>query len=72
MSTTITNRIVDEAMDAYVDWRGLCLDVQRAYESWDRAPRWQAKIAFNEYQDALDREDRASLEYAFLLGCVHP
>jgi hypothetical protein len=72
MSTTIDKRLVDEAMDAYVDWRELCLDVQSAYERWERAPRSQAGIAFRDYQDALDREEQSSLEYAALLGCLFP
>jgi hypothetical protein len=71
MSTTITKRLVDEAMDAYVDWRELCLDVQTAYERWERAPRSQAEIAFSDYQDALDREEMASLEYGLRLECLY-
>jgi len=68
MRTTINKRLVDEAMDVYVDWRELCLDVQRAYERWDGAPRSQAGIAFRDYQDALVREEQASLQYAVLVG----
>jgi hypothetical protein len=72
MSTTIDKRLVDEAMDAYVDWRELCLDVQSAYERWERAPRREARVAFRDYQDALDREEQSSREYALLLGCLLP
>jgi hypothetical protein len=70
MSTTINKRLVDEAMDAYVDWRELCLDVQHAYECWEGAPRSQAGIAFLDYQDALVREEHASVRYAVLVGCL--
>ena len=70
MSTTINKRLIDDAMDAYVDWRELCLDVQRAYERWEDAPRSQAGIAFRDYQDALVREEHASLQYAVLIGCL--
>jgi hypothetical protein len=68
MRTTINKRLVDEAMDVYVDWRELCLDVQRAYERWDGAPRSQAGTAFRDYQDALVREEHASRQYAVLVG----
>jgi hypothetical protein len=70
MSTTINKRLIDEAMDVYVDWLELCLDVQRAYERWEEAPRSEAGIAFRDYQDALVREEHASLRYAFLVGCA--
>jgi hypothetical protein len=72
MSTTIDKHLLDEAMDAYADWRELCLDVQSAYERWDRGPRSQAGITFREYQEALIREEHASLEYAVLVGCLFP
>ena len=70
MNPTVNKNLVDEAMDAYVDWRELSLDVRSAYERWERAPRWQAGSAFRDYQDALVREERASLEYALLVRCL--
>src|SRR3954447_26782240 len=70
MSTTIDKRLVDEAMDAYVDWRELCLAVQSAYERWERAPRSKPGIALRDYQVALDREEQSSVEYALLSGCL--
>jgi hypothetical protein len=70
MSTTISKRLIDEAMDVYVDWRELCLEVQRAYERWEGASPSQTGIAFRDYQDALVREEHASLRYAALIGCL--
>jgi hypothetical protein len=70
MSTTIDKHLVDQAMDAYVDWRELCRAVQDAYERWTRAPRSRAGIAFREYQHALVCEERSSLQYAVLVGCL--
>jgi hypothetical protein len=70
MSTTIDKRIVDEAMDAYVDWREHSLAVQDAYDRWTRASRSAAAGAFLEYAIALDREEHSSLQYALLVGSL--
>ena len=72
MSTTIDKQLVDEAMDAYVDWRQLCLAVQGAYDRWVRAPRSQRAAAFLEYMIALDREEHSTLEYRLLIEAVIP
>lgn len=68
MSTTIDNRLVDDAMEAYVDWLQQSVAVQDAYDRWARAPRDAAADAFLEYRVALDREECSSLAYAWLVG----
>jgi hypothetical protein len=70
MSRTIDKQLVDEAMDAYVDWRELCRAVQDAYERWARAPRSRTAAAFRDYTIALDAEERSSLEYRLLIECI--
>jgi hypothetical protein len=70
MRTTGDNRLVDEATHAHVDWLERCLAVQDAYDRWARAARSRAAAAFLEYTIALDREERSSLKYAQLVGCV--
>jgi hypothetical protein len=70
MGTTADKRLVDEAIDAYVDRRERCLAVQDAYGRWARAPRSRAATAFREYTIALDREEGSSLRYALLVGCL--
>ena len=70
MGTTADKHLVDEAMDAYVDWRERCLAVQDAYGRWAHAPRSRAASAFREYTTALDREEGSSLHYALLMGCL--
>jgi hypothetical protein len=72
MSATVDKHLLDEAMDAYVDWRELCHAVEDAYERWARAPRSQTAAAFREYTIALDAEERSSLEYRLLIECVFP
>jgi hypothetical protein len=70
MGTTADKRLVDQAIDAYVDWREHCLAVQDAYDRWAHATRSRAASAFREYTIALDHEERSSLHYALLVGCL--
>jgi hypothetical protein len=58
---------VDEAIDAYVDWREECVSVSEAYELWADTPAGEAGLAFAAYRAALDREERASQTYAYRL-----
>jgi hypothetical protein len=67
MNKQLDKRLVDEAMDAYVDWREECAGVWNAYERWARAPRIDAAGAFLAYRAALDREESASHAYSGLM-----
>jgi hypothetical protein len=55
--------VLDEAMDAYVDWREECIAVSDAYAGWTAAEATDAELAFAVYVAALDREERASQVY---------
>ena len=59
--------LLDEAVDAYVDWREESTGVWDAYERWRRAPAGDAPFAFSAYCAAVDREERASSVYADLM-----
>jgi hypothetical protein len=63
-------RLVHAAMDAYLDWRDECTAVSDAYRDWAGAREPHAAMAWRAYEDALDREERASLVYADLVGHV--
>jgi hypothetical protein len=60
--------LVDEAVDAYVDWREECATVRDAYERWRRAAAVGAGSAFAAYRAAVDREERAADIYAEVMG----
>jgi hypothetical protein len=60
--------MVDETIDAYVDWREECTHVWEAYSRWLNAARGDAALAFRAYVAALDREERASEVYADLIS----
>jgi hypothetical protein len=59
--------MVDETMDAYVDWREECAHVRYAYHRWVSAVKADGALAFRAYVAALDREERASQVYADLI-----
>jgi hypothetical protein len=67
MNTPNEKQLVDEAIDAYVDWRQECAAVWDAYQSWAQASVDEDKVAFSGYRAALDREERASHVYALLV-----
>src|SRR5918992_6155537 len=67
MKEQVEKQLVDEAIEAYVDWREECVGVWDAYERWARAPKIDAGGAFSAYRAALDREECASHAYADLL-----
>jgi hypothetical protein len=60
--------MVDETIDAYVDWREECTHVWDASRRWESAVGADAALAFRAYGAALDREERASEVYADLIG----
>lgn len=63
-------RLVDDAMDAYVDWREECISVAEAYRRWESAPAADSRLAFAGYTAALDREEAAGERYAGLIARV--
>jgi hypothetical protein len=67
MSELIGKRLVDDAVDAYVDWREECVAVWGAYERWALGLARDARSAFSAYQAALNREERASGVYRRLV-----
>jgi hypothetical protein len=68
MSAHVQAWLVDEAVDAYVEWREECATVGEAYERWGRAAAADAGSAFAAYRAAVDREERAAEVYAERMG----
>jgi hypothetical protein len=67
MNELIDKRLVDEAVDAYVDWREESATVWDAYARWTNARPPDSPLAFSAYRAALDREERAAHVYAELM-----
>jgi hypothetical protein len=67
MMSSLRKRMIDEAMDAYVEWREECIRVWDADRRWLSAERADAALAFRAYVAALDREERAAEVYADLM-----
>ena len=70
MNELLDKRLVDEAIDAYVDWREERASVWDAYARWTSAPVADSPLAFSAYRAALDREECAAHVYAELMTRV--
>jgi hypothetical protein len=67
MDTLRRERLVDELVEAYVDWRETCARVDDAYRSWANEPARGDRVAFALYIAALDAEEQAAKVYAELV-----
>jgi hypothetical protein len=67
MSPPIHPKLIDDVMDAYIEWRHQSADVDRAYRRWAASPAHDTALAFAAYLAALDREEIASRSYALLI-----
>jgi hypothetical protein len=63
-------RLVDDMVDAYAQWRHECAAVQVTYNLWSDAAAEDELLAFGAYEAALDEEERAAQEYADLVQRV--
>ena len=66
MAKPFDKQLLDELMEAYVDWREECSGVWNAYSRWSHAPSADAGLAFAAYRAALDREQHAADLYITL------
>jgi integrase len=70
MTPLIDRRLVDKAIEAYVDWREACIWLDDAYLVWSRQRGSNADVTFGGYTAALDREERTAERYARVLNWV--
>ena len=61
---------VDAAVAAYRQWHSERDSVRAAYRVWVAASAFAEPLAFEAYQSALDREERAAKTYAGLMRRV--
>ena len=67
MNTLRRERLVDELVEAYIDWRETCARLNDAYRSWACETGSRGRVAFELYTAALDAEERAAAVYAGLV-----
>jgi hypothetical protein len=67
MNTLTRERLVDELVEAYIDWRETCVRVNDAYRSCAGETGPRGRVAFELYTAALDAEQRAAEVYAGLI-----
>ena len=63
-------QVVDDAVDAYVEWREASTAVWESYGRWEKATAEDAVRAHAGYRAALDREGAAADVYAGLVERV--
>jgi hypothetical protein len=64
IASRVRPELIDELMEAYVEWREECSFLSRAYENWSDFPVHERELAFAAYRAALDREQAASAVYS--------
>jgi hypothetical protein len=67
MSYSAGRELVDDTLDAYIEWREKCAAVRDAYRRWAIAPVSRETGAFLEYVATLDNEEHAANLYAQLI-----
>ena len=70
MNTLKRERLVDELVEAYIDWRETCARVNDTYRSWASETGPCGRAAFGLYTAALDAEEQAAEVYAGLVRCA--
>ena len=70
MNNMIEYGLLDETLEAYVEWREECTAVRDAYRQWSAAPPWCRTAAFGDYLAALDNEQHAAEIYAELYAAL--
>ena len=68
MNTLRRERLVDELVEAYIDWRETCARVNDTYRSWASETGPCGRAAFGLYMAALDAEELAAEVYAGLVS----
>jgi hypothetical protein len=70
MNTSIDDRLIDETLDAYVEWREECAAVQGRLPTLATTPPCHVTDALREYLAALNSEEDAANHYAQLIRRV--
>jgi hypothetical protein len=60
--------LIDDAFDAYLEWRDESAEVWHAYKRWNGAPAREPRRKFWAYRAALEREEHAARVYRRLVS----
>jgi hypothetical protein len=69
---SVPRRLVDEALERYIDWREACRAVTAAYGHWSGGAREERPLLFAAYTAALDREELAASRYSGVISQISP
>jgi hypothetical protein len=70
-TNSLRRRLVEEALERYVDWRQACTAVRHAYERWSCAAADERALTFAAYRAALDQEESAAALYGALVNRLY-
>jgi hypothetical protein len=70
MISKVRRELIDNLMEAYVDWREECATLAHAYEGWASCAAPDRDMTFAAYRAALDREQQASAVYSARVATV--
>jgi hypothetical protein len=60
--------IADAVLERYLLWRQATVAVTLTYQAWTHGPPSDRELAYADYGDALDAEERAAVDYQ---KCLH-
>jgi hypothetical protein len=66
----LRERLIDEAIERYVDWREACAAVGDMYARFSRASAGERALSFAAYRAALDQEESAATLYGVAVDRV--
>jgi hypothetical protein len=66
----LLERLVDEALAYFIDWRRDAASVSRTYRDWSDAPADEKSGRFAACMAALDQEEASAAKYAEVIGKV--
>jgi hypothetical protein len=69
---SVPRRLLDEALEHYIDWREACRAVSAAYGQWTHGSRENRPLLFAAYTAALDREELAATRYSGVIKQMSP
>lgn len=70
MNARVNDRLIDDLLGSYIDWRKRSLRAETAYHRWSLAEPSESTVRFADYSAAVDDEEASANRYAELVHQV--